>query len=325
MESIYQINPELDIPIYQQLVDEIRAAIKKGVLATDAQLPTVQDLSAQLGIARGTIKRAYDDLERENLVEKIQGRGTFVCYKPATAVSRKDQAMLAIDNLLDSLEEMGFSTMEVNIFLNLKLRERAEQESFVKVAVLECNPENLSQMAEQLHGIPNVEMYSYLLDSIEKYPYKMGEDMDLIVTTDAHAEYLSSILPVRKQIARVALRLLPQCMSDIIKLRRGQTVGILCYSLRFGDLLHRTCGMYAEDVTARPPVQFSQDLDIDVFLQGKDAVLVPKDFQKYCSAYVADRLRKFKGKLIECCYEMDEGSFLYLREKTKRLLEDKTI
>ena len=325
MESIYHINPELDIPIYQQLVDEIRAAIKKGVLPKDAQLPTVQDLSAKLGIARGTIKRAYDDLERENLVEKIQGRGTFVCYQPATAVSRKDQAMVAIDSLLDSLEGMGFSTMEINIFLNLKLRERAEQESFVKVALLECNPENLSQMSEQLHMIPNVEMYAYLIDSVEKYPYKIGEDMDLIITTDSHAEHLSSILPLRKRIARVALRMLPQCMSDIIKLRKGQTVGILCYSHRFGDLLYRTCGMYTEDVAVAPPVQFSAELDVGAFLQGKDAVLVPKEYHKYCSAHVADRLRKFEGKIIECSYEMDEGSFLYLREKTKRLLEEKTI
>ena len=55
MEMIYQINPELDIPIYRQLVDTIRAAVKKGILLPDQQLPTVSELSQTLGIARGTI------------------------------------------------------------------------------------------------------------------------------------------------------------------------------------------------------------------------------------------------------------------------------
>ena len=59
METVFQINQNLDIPIYQQLVDKIRAAVKTGALTTGCQLPTVQELSDRLGVARGTIKRAY--------------------------------------------------------------------------------------------------------------------------------------------------------------------------------------------------------------------------------------------------------------------------
>ena len=183
MESIYQINPQLDIPIYQQLVDSITAAVKKGSLVVNQQLPTVQELSAQLSVARGTVKRAYDELERAHIVEKVQGRGTFVCYQPANSGSRKEQAMEVIDTMLNKLESMGLSAAEINIFLNLKLRDRAEQEAHIKVAVLECNPENLTHMSEQLHGIPGIDLYSYLVDSIEEYPYKLGEDIELELPT----------------------------------------------------------------------------------------------------------------------------------------------
>ena len=100
MDSIYKINPELTVPIYQQLVDAIRTAIKRGTLTAGQQLPTVQEVTERLGIARGTIKRAYDELERLGLVEKVQGRGTFVCYQPASSGSRKEQAMAAIDAML---------------------------------------------------------------------------------------------------------------------------------------------------------------------------------------------------------------------------------
>ena len=103
----YRIDPALDIPIYQQLVDAIRTDIKKGDLPDGTQLPTVQTLSEELGIARGTIKRAYDQLAHLGLVSLIQGRGTFVSYHPTNAASRKEKAMIAIDGLLNRLEEIA--------------------------------------------------------------------------------------------------------------------------------------------------------------------------------------------------------------------------
>ena len=323
MNGIYQINPELNIPIYRQLVDSIRAAVKRGALTAGQQLPTVQDVSADLDIAVGTVKRVYDELEREGIVEKVQGRGTFVCYKPMDTQSRKDQAMNAIDQLLNNLEEIGFSTAEIGIFLNLKLREREEKEQRVKVAVLECNPENLSQMSEQIRSVEGVELYAHLMDSITQYPYKLGEDMDLVVTTATHAQEVEAMLPVPVRVIRVGLRLTPACLAEIVKLRASQVAGILCYSPRFGQLLQRTCQTYAEDIRVPKPVVFSPDLDMLEFLKGKDAVLVPKEYQKYCTAKDAQCLRSFRGKLIECSYELDEGSYLYLQEKTKRLIEAK--
>lgn len=325
MDSIFQINPQLDVPIYRQLADAIRTAVKKGLLQTNEQLPTVQELSQRLGVARGTIKRAYDELERIGIVDKAQGRGTFVCYQPASSGSRKEQAMASIDQLLTQLEDMGFSPGEINIFLNLKLRERAEQQSQVKVAILECNTENLSQMTEQLHAIPRIDLYSYLLETLEQYPYQLPEDLDLVVTTANHADFLEKILPNRKRIARVALCLTQHCLSDIIKLRKGKVVGILCYSPRYGRLLYDTCQMYTEGVVLTEPQVFSPQLDIPAFLQGKDAVLVPKDYEKYCDVQTAGYLDRFDGKLIECSYEMDAGSFLYLQEKAKRILEEKML
>lgn len=325
MYTIYQINTELNIPIYRQLMDSIRAAVKKGVLTAGDQLPTVQDLSADLGIAVGTIKRAYDELEREGIVEKVQGRGTFVCYEPINLESRKDKAMAAIDELLTRLEDMGLSATEINIFLNLKLRERAEEEHKVKVAVLECNPENLSNLSDQLRSVDGLEIYAHLMDSIAQYPYKLGEDMDLVITTATHAQEVESMLPVPVRVIRVGLRLTPGCLAEIVKLRANQVAGILCYSPRFGHLLQRTCQTYAEDIKVPEPVSFGPDMDIAAFLKDKDAVLVPKEYEKYCTLEVAQQLSRYRGKLIECSYELDEGSFLYLQEKTRRMLEAKNI
>lgn len=323
MESIFQVNPELNIPIYRQLIDAIRAAVKKGILRPGQQLPTVLELSADLGISIGTIKRAYDELDREGVVEKGQGRGTFV--KTQSPLNRKDQAMKAIDELLDHLEEIGFSPAEISIYLNLKQRERAEQQHKVNVAVLECNPENLTHMADQLRQINGLEIHSHLMESFEAYPYKLGEDMDLVITTATHAQQVEKLLPVPKRVIRVGLRLTPACLAQIVKLRHNQVIGILCYSLRFGQLLHNTCATYTEGITVREPVPFAPDMDMEAFLAGKDAILLPRDFERYCTEQCAQVLRRFRGRLIECSYEMDEGSILYLEEKTHRILESKSI
>ena len=230
--------------------------------------------------------------------------------------------MLAIDAMLDQLEGMGLSMAEINIFLNLKLRERADQEASVKVAVVECNPENLSQMSAQLRRREGVDLYAYPVENVREYPYQL-EDFDLIVTTASHAGFLESTLSAKKRIAQVALRPSPACLSRIIKLRPGTRLGILGYSLRFAQLLRATCQAYAEGVVLCEPV--TGEADAAGYLRDKDAVLVPESCERYFGAQTMEALRRFPGEQIPCRYEMDEGSLLYLEAKIQRLLEEKTI
>ncbi len=322
---IYQINPQLNIPIYRQLVDSITNAIKKGTLQQEQRLPTVQELSERLGIARGTIKRVYDELERLGLVEKLQGRGTFVSYRPPQEQSRKEQAMIAIDGLLDQLEAMGFSAGEAEIFLNLKLRQRAEQGEPIKIAVLECNPENLSRMAEQLRTLGQVDVYSYLTETVEAYPYKLAEGMDLIVTTLSHADLVESLVPEPKKLAKVVLRLSPYSLTEIAKLEEGSTVGTLCSSPRFGEMLKKNAADYGSELELLPPVSMTLQENIEEYLQGTKALLLPVGYEKYCSKLQKKTLSEYTGTVILCGYEMDEGSFLYLQERIRKLRRKKAL
>lgn len=324
MGNIFNINTNLDIPIYQQLIDCIQVAIKKEDLLSGQQLPTVRQLTNELGIARGTVKRAYDELEYMGLIEKVQGRGTFVSYSPNNTGSRKEKAMAAINKLFDDLEGMGFSPNEINIFLNLKLRERSEKEANIKVVVVECNPENLSQISKQLRHI-GVALYSYSLDSIKQYPYKLSENFDLIITTSAHAEYLESVVPAKNKIIRIALTPSVQCLSKIIRIAAGKKVGIIAYSKRFAQLLYDTCQIYVENVTVYEPIVSADNTNIKSYLKGKDIILVPESYEKLLSAKTIDAIHEFGGEIINCYYEIDEGSLLYLETKIKRLLDKKTI
>lgn len=319
------INPELKIPIYQQIVDAIRVAIKKEILLSGQRLPTVQEMTETLGIARGTVKRAYDELEHISLIEKVQGRGTFVSYSHDNSANRKEKAMTAIGKMIDYLEDMGLTPSEINIFINLKLRERSEEEANVKVVAVECNPENLSQISEQLRHINGVDLYSYMLDNVKQYPYKLNEEFELIITTSSHAEYLESIVPMKNRVTRVALRLSARSLAKIIRIDSDKNVGIISGSHRFGELLFETCNRYCENVTINTPLICATTDDVTNYVKDKDIILLPKHYEKHLSNSAIESIARFNGEVIECFYEMDEGSLLYLETKIKRLLDKKII
>ena len=65
-------------PIYEQIVDQVKAQIISGELKEDDNLPSVRTLSKELRISALTVKKAYDSLEQEGFTVTIHGKGTYV-------------------------------------------------------------------------------------------------------------------------------------------------------------------------------------------------------------------------------------------------------
>ena len=72
------LNNSSMVPVYEQLVAQIKQAIINGNLAEGAILPSVRSLSAELRISALTVKKAYDKLEEESFVVTVHGKGTYV-------------------------------------------------------------------------------------------------------------------------------------------------------------------------------------------------------------------------------------------------------
>lgn len=79
------ISPSAPGPLYQQIVDGVRRAVSEGKLAPESALPSFRALAAELIVSLITVKRAYEDLEREGVVFRRQGLGTFVALQGDTA------------------------------------------------------------------------------------------------------------------------------------------------------------------------------------------------------------------------------------------------
>lgn len=72
------INSSSMIPIYEQIIEQIKAQILSGELKENDNLPSVRTLSKDLRISALTVKKAYDSLEQEGFTVTVHGKGTYV-------------------------------------------------------------------------------------------------------------------------------------------------------------------------------------------------------------------------------------------------------
>jgi GntR family transcriptional regulator len=111
----YEINGASRLPIYQQLVQQVREAIARGDLKADEQLPSVRQLSRDLVINPNTVARAYTELEREGLLTNRPGRGVFVAEPKdeLTGEARRRRLLESLDRFLTEAVHLGFTEDEV--------------------------------------------------------------------------------------------------------------------------------------------------------------------------------------------------------------------
>ncbi len=79
-----QINERSMLPIYEQIVQQMKELIAKGVLQEDEKLPSVRELSAQLLVNPNTVAKSFQELERQGIIVTLRGKGTFVAKRTAT-------------------------------------------------------------------------------------------------------------------------------------------------------------------------------------------------------------------------------------------------
>ena len=114
------------VPIYEQIVHQLRALVEAGQLAPDEQLPTTRQLAIQLGINFNTVARAYRLLDQEGLISTQPGRGTYV-LEPKSRISQKKKQTKQVEDLtrfyIRKAAHMGFSSEEIQACLEKVVNE----------------------------------------------------------------------------------------------------------------------------------------------------------------------------------------------------------
>jgi len=116
MPNWLDVNPRSGVPIYVQLVEQIKHALEVGVLQTGEQLPTVRQLASELTIAPNTIVKAYDELAKLGLIESRQGVGTIVVADLDGTLRKQQQEALfqRLQVLVRDASHLGISAEVLN-------------------------------------------------------------------------------------------------------------------------------------------------------------------------------------------------------------------
>ncbi len=111
----FQCDPTSRVPIYRQLMDQIRQAVARGRLRPATRLPSVRQLSRELVVNPNTVARAYTELEREGVLNTRQGLGVFIAEPQAelSAAARRERFAEALDRFLTEAVHLNFSADEV--------------------------------------------------------------------------------------------------------------------------------------------------------------------------------------------------------------------
>jgi GntR family transcriptional regulator len=120
----FRIHPRSGVPPYLQLVQQVRQALRMGVLQPGDQLPTVKEVVSAVAVNPNTVFKAYHYLEHDGLVEGRPGVGTFVLRRPS-GPPPETQAKLAhaLRRWVDSAKEAGLDDESIESLVHSTLHE----------------------------------------------------------------------------------------------------------------------------------------------------------------------------------------------------------
>lgn len=110
-------------PIYEQLVESVKASVVKGFMKPDEPLPSVRQLAGELAINPNTIQKAYAELERQGIVYSVPGKGSFVSSDVNEVKdAHKNEILSAFEALVCRAREGGVTKEEIIDAINKSWR-----------------------------------------------------------------------------------------------------------------------------------------------------------------------------------------------------------
>lgn len=121
---MFRVDAGSGVPIYRQLIEQVRREVMLGRLGPGDQLPTLREVVEALAINPNTVGKAYGELEHEGLVVRRQGMGTFVAPAPLTGALVAPPALrTSLFRWVRRAQETGLSSEQIRLLVSDALDE----------------------------------------------------------------------------------------------------------------------------------------------------------------------------------------------------------
>lgn len=215
--------------IQEQLREQIRYRIASGFYKIDDTLPSTRNLAEQLEISFHTVRKVYQNLEREGLLESRPGRGFIVRERlPLSKSERMEQGAAVVQESLHRLIGLGLSESEIDYLFQ-------EQSALLEppgprhklIAALPFQ-ELADLCAAQIQQNLQQNVIASTLDDLGRH-----QDADFVFTPHAHLQTVMSVLP-RADVVGIVTYVNPDALEQIAKLLEDQTLGVVT---RYADAI----------------------------------------------------------------------------------------
>ena len=126
----FRIDGRSVVPPYLQIVQQVRQAIRMGLLDVGDKVPTVREVVAATAVNPNTVLKAYRELERDGLVEPRAGHGTFVVGRPAgPPPGTHSRLARSLAQWVRGARDAGLDDESIESLLRVTLRAAAEEET----------------------------------------------------------------------------------------------------------------------------------------------------------------------------------------------------
>jgi GntR family transcriptional regulator len=122
------------MPLYLQLIEQIKHALETGAMRAGDQLPSVRQMAEELMINPNTVVRAYRELEHEGVVELKHGSGAFIRESIVPRARLMQKAQTVVQQALDRLDALDLSEEEIRRLIENELARRRTKSSRKKYA-----------------------------------------------------------------------------------------------------------------------------------------------------------------------------------------------
>jgi GntR family transcriptional regulator len=111
--AFFRLNPSSGVPLYLQLMEQVKHAVETGALRPGDQLPTIRALAQELVMNSNTVVRAYRELEHEGIVELRHGLGAFISDSVEARGKSIHKAQAIVQSAVERLQSLGVTEQEM--------------------------------------------------------------------------------------------------------------------------------------------------------------------------------------------------------------------
>lgn len=256
-------------PVFEQIVRQMRYLIAIGHFEDRGRLPSTRSLASSLGISFHTVRKAYQHLEREGVVEASVGSGYRIRDRvPLNRSDRIERGAAVLSDSLQQLVGLGLSESEIEYLVDEQLGLLQTTTPAKHAVFVSASLEIAESTATDLSSYLQIEVEGVRLSDIERFA-----TTDVVVAEFANLAIVRSVVS-RAEVIGISTHLSPDVLDIVSRLLATETLGLLTRdteTIRYlSERVRRDSGFSGQIVATSVD---DDEVDISTFFQDASVLL----------------------------------------------------